>query len=67
MGDLFDGRQGAISTRMSRHSESARTWASALQEHERICQALESRDPQEATAAMLSHLKASRTRWIGES
>jgi GntR family transcriptional repressor for pyruvate dehydrogenase complex len=67
VGELFDGRHGAISSRMSRHSETARTWESALQEHERICQALESRDPQEATAAMLSHLKASRARWIGES
>jgi DNA-binding FadR family transcriptional regulator len=67
VGDLFDGRHGAISSRMSRHSETARTWESALQEHERICQALESRDPQESSAAMLSHLKASRARWIDES
>jgi DNA-binding FadR family transcriptional regulator len=67
VGELFDGRKGAISTRITRRSESGRTWQEALQEHELIYEALESRDPQEAAAAMAAHLRASRERWIGGS
>lgn len=67
VGELFDGRHGAISSRMTRRSESARTWQAALQEHEMIYQALESRDPQEAAAAMAAHLRAARERWIERS
>lgn len=64
--ELFDGRQSPISTRLTRRSESARTWEAALQEHELIYHAVSSRDPQEAQAAMSAHLKASRERWIEE-
>jgi DNA-binding FadR family transcriptional regulator len=65
VGELFDGRHGPISSRLSRRSESERSWAAALQEHEDIYHALESRDPQDAAAAMALHLKASRERWSG--
>jgi DNA-binding FadR family transcriptional regulator len=65
VGDLFDGRQGAISSRMTRDSESAQaSWEAALQEHEDIVRALESRDPHAASAAMVAHLRASRERWL---
>lgn len=64
VGELFDGRHGFISSRMTDRTESARTWAAALGEHEAIYQALEARDPQEAVAAMFWHLTASRERWI---
>ncbi|HJV61311.1 MAG TPA: FCD domain-containing protein, partial [Albitalea sp.] len=64
--ELFDGRHGLISARMSRHAENATTWESALREHEAIYRALESRDPQEAAAAMFGHLTASRERWTEE-
>lgn len=64
VGELFDGRHGAISARMTDRAESARTWAAALREHEAIYQALEARDPQEAVAALFWHLTASRERWI---
>jgi GntR family transcriptional regulator, transcriptional repressor for pyruvate dehydrogenase complex len=67
VGELFDGRHEAISSRMARRSESAHAWEVAFQEHERIYQALEARDPQEAAAAMSTHLKASQERWIERS
>jgi DNA-binding FadR family transcriptional regulator len=66
VGELFDGRHGPISSRMSRRAENARTWKAALREHEAIHRALEARDPQEAAGAMLGHLAASRERWIDE-
>jgi GntR family transcriptional regulator, transcriptional repressor for pyruvate dehydrogenase complex len=64
IGELFDSRQSPIASRMSRRAENAATWQTAFQEHEAIYRALELRDPQEATAAMLNHLRASRDRWI---
>lgn len=67
VGELFDGRHGAISSRMARRSESVHAWEVAFQEHERIYQALEARDPHEAAAAMSTHLKASQERWIERS
>lgn len=67
VGELFDGRHGLISSRMSRRAENERTWKVALREHDAIYRALEARDPQEATAAMYGHLVASRERWIEES
>lgn len=67
VGDLFDGRHSPISSRMSRRAENPRTWVVALEEHEAIFRALELRDPQEASAAMVSHLKASQARWIDPS
>jgi GntR family transcriptional repressor for pyruvate dehydrogenase complex len=65
--ELFDGRHGPISSRMSRRAENAGTWQAALGEHEAILRALELRDPQEAEVAMVGHLKASRERWINQS
>jgi DNA-binding FadR family transcriptional regulator len=67
VGELFDARQGAITSRMSRRAENVRSWQSALEEHDAIFRALELRDPQEAAAAMCGHLKASRERWIEQS
>lgn len=63
VGELFDGRNAPISSRMT-HTETSRSWAAALREHELILQALDARDPQEAAAAMYGHLTASRERWI---
>ena len=67
VGELFDGRHGLITSRMTDRAESARTWAAALREHEAIYQALEARDPQEAVAAMFWHLTASRERWVDDN
>ena len=67
VGELFDGRHGAITSRMSRRAENARSWQTAFVEHDAIFHALDQRDPQEAAAAMCGHLKASRERWIEQS
>jgi DNA-binding FadR family transcriptional regulator len=67
VGNLFDGRHEAISSHMARRSESTHAWEVAFQEHERIYQALEARDPLEAAAAVFTHLKASQERWIQRS
>jgi len=67
VGELFDSRHGAITSRMSRRAENARSWQTAFEEHDAIFRALELRDPQEAAAAMCGHLRASRERWIEQS
>lgn len=66
VGELFDGRFGPISSRMSLRAENLYTWEAALLEHEAVYRALEARDPHEATAAMRGHLAASRERWLAE-
>lgn len=63
--ELFDDRHSPISTRISVRTESAQSWVSALSEHEAIYRALEARDPQAATAAMVSHLRNAQERWTG--
>ena len=60
VGELFDGRHGAITSRMSRRAENARSWQTAFEEHDAIFRALELRDPQEAAAAMCGHLLRSQ-------
>jgi len=67
VGELFDGRHDAITSRMTRRAENAHSWQTAFEEHEAIFRALDQRDPQEAAAAMCAHLKASRERWIEQS
>lgn len=67
VGELFDGRHGPISSRMSRRAENAHTWQVALREHDAIYRALEAADPHEAMAAVFGHLTASRERWIEQS
>jgi GntR family transcriptional regulator, transcriptional repressor for pyruvate dehydrogenase complex len=64
--ELFDERHSPISAKLSSKYESARTWKTALKEHEAILRAVEARDPIAAQAAMLAHLHASEQRWIGD-
>ncbi|RZJ22302.1 MAG: FadR family transcriptional regulator [Haliea sp.] len=64
--ELFDERHSPISAKLSSKYENARTWKAALKEHEAILHALEERDPIAAQAAMLSHLRASELRWVGD-
>lgn len=64
--ELFDERHSPISAKLSSRYENARSWKAALKEHEAILRALEARDPIAAQAAMLSHLRASELRWIGD-
>lgn len=63
---LFDERNSPISAKLSSRYENARSWKAALDEHEAILRALEARDPIAAQAAMLSHLRASELRWVGD-
>ncbi|TWO66044.1 FadR family transcriptional regulator [Caenimonas sedimenti] len=63
---LFDERHSPISAKLSSKYETPRTWKQALKEHEAILRALEARDPIAAQAAMLSHLRASELRWVGD-
>lgn len=62
--DLFDDRHSPISTQLRVKFEDRDTWNFALEEHEAIFVALESRDPLLAQAAMRIHLESSRQRWI---
>jgi GntR family transcriptional regulator, transcriptional repressor for pyruvate dehydrogenase complex len=64
--ELFDERHSPISAKLSSKYETPRTWKQALKEHEAILRALEARDPIAAQAAMLSHLRASELRWVGD-
>ncbi len=64
--ELFDERHSPLSARLASRYENARTWKAALKEHEAILRALEARDPIAAQAAMLSHLRASELRWVGD-
>jgi GntR family transcriptional repressor for pyruvate dehydrogenase complex len=66
IGGLFDERHSPISAKLSSRYENPRTWKQALKEHEAILRALEARDPIAAQAAMLSHLRASELRWVGD-
>ena len=62
--ELFDERHSPIAARLSAHSESGQTWATALQEHEAILRALENRDVLAAQTAVRAHLQASEQRWV---
>lgn len=62
--ELFDERHSPIASRMSEHSESGQTWASALKEHEAILRALENRDALAAQTTVRQHLQASEQRWV---
>lgn len=64
--ELFDERHSPISAKLSSRYENARSWKAAVKEHEAILRALETRDPIAAQAAMLSHLRASELRWVGD-
>lgn len=63
---LFDERHSPISAKLSSRYENSKTWKAALKEHEAILRAVEARDPLAAQAAMLSHLRASELRWVGD-
>ncbi|NTJ43462.1 FadR family transcriptional regulator [Agrobacterium larrymoorei] len=62
--NLFDERHSPISAQLRVKFEDKDTWVFALQEHEAILAALETKDPLLAQAAMHIHLESSRRRWI---
>lgn len=61
---LFDERHSPISERMQGRTESRATWRMAVEEHRAIVNALKSKDPFAAQAAMHAHLTASERRWV---
>lgn len=63
---LFDERHSPISAKLASKYENPRTWKAALEEHEAILRAIDARDPIAAQAALLSHLRASELRWVGD-
>lgn len=65
VGSLFDERHGPIAKTLQSRSETAQTWAAALEEHAAIVLALESRDTLQAQTALRMHLWQSQRRWLG--
>jgi GntR family transcriptional regulator, transcriptional repressor for pyruvate dehydrogenase complex len=63
--ELFDERHSPIFAKLRSRYDNTRTWRAAVKEHVAIVRAIEARDPLGAQAAMLTHLRASETRWVG--
>jgi GntR family transcriptional repressor for pyruvate dehydrogenase complex len=63
--ELFDERHSPLFAKLRSRYENSRTWRIAVKEHAAIVRAIEARDPLGAQAAMLTHLRASETRWVG--
>ena len=63
---LFDGLHGEVPLSLGRQIEVVQAWQAALAEHEAIFRALEAGDPVAASAALCTHLQASRGRWADE-
>jgi GntR family transcriptional repressor for pyruvate dehydrogenase complex len=61
---LFDERHSPISSHMTEHAESVKTWTAAITEHTAILDALQCKDVVTAQTAMRHHLKTSEKRWI---
>jgi GntR family transcriptional repressor for pyruvate dehydrogenase complex len=64
--DLFDERHSPLFAKLRSRYENSRTWRAAVKEHLAVVRAIEARDPLGAQAAMLTHLKASELRWVGD-
>jgi GntR family transcriptional regulator, transcriptional repressor for pyruvate dehydrogenase complex len=62
--ELFDSRHSPLASHLRERSDNTETWTVALQEHEAILRALESRDVLAAQTAMRAHLQASQDRWV---
>ncbi|MDY7579012.1 FadR/GntR family transcriptional regulator [Herbaspirillum sp. RTI4] len=62
--ELFDERHSPISSQLRERTETSQTWDAALEEHEAILVALESRDVLNAQTALRSHLNGSLNRWV---
>lgn len=60
---FWDSRKGPLFTRLGGYFESARSWRSAIAEHEAIQAAIVARDPVAARAAMHQHMDKSHQRF----
>ena len=63
VGELYDERHNPIGEQLGSHFESARSWTAAIAEHEAVIEAIASRSPEAAGAAMSAHLAASHDRF----
>jgi DNA-binding FadR family transcriptional regulator len=54
---LFDARTGPLFDQLHSHFESPRVWAAAVAEHRVVLEALRSKDPERARAAMRRHME----------
>jgi len=60
---LFDQGYSPLARRFATHFDSAKSWATVLNEHRKIVTALASRQPEEARKAMRDHLRKVHNRW----
>lgn len=63
VGELFDERHNPIFEQLGNHFETARSWTTAIAEHQAIIDAIASHSPEAARAAMHTHLLRSHDRF----
>ncbi|HWH82252.1 MAG TPA: FadR/GntR family transcriptional regulator [Burkholderiaceae bacterium] len=63
VGELYDERHNPLGEQFVSHFESAHSWAAAIAEHEAVIDAIASRSPEAARAAMTTHLANSHGRF----
>lgn len=63
VGELFDERHNPLSLKLSDYFENPENWASAIDEHKRIIEAIAQADPAAAREAMRLHLSRSHDRF----
>lgn len=63
VGELHDERHNPLAEQLVSHFETAQSWAAAIAEHLTVIEAIASRSPEAASAAMGGHLAASHDRF----
>ena len=63
VGELFDERHNPLYEQLGNHFETAQSWAFAIAEHQAVIDAIASRAPEAARAAMSAHLARSHDRF----
>lgn len=63
VGELFDERHNPLFEQLGSHFESAGSWTAAIAEHHAVIEAIASRSPDAARAAMAAHLANSHDRF----
>jgi GntR family transcriptional repressor for pyruvate dehydrogenase complex len=63
VGELHDERHSPLAEQLISHFETARSWAAAIVEHQAVIEAIASRSPEAARAAMATHLSNSHDRF----
>ena len=63
VGELFDERMNPLFEQLGSHFETAGSWTAAITEHQAVVEAIASRAPEAARAAMAAHLSNSHDRF----